>query len=171
MSEFTPQDLFDKWLAYLRDQGSDKYVNSERMNNRDVLVEMLFNMKFDHDIARSFKNKVLMALTHEEGRKGKGKYSGWKECVESDFDACVANWYVKVSESTGEDNRISKKEQAIDLDDLMTDDPDIRKWLIEKYGDKCTEALIKEAHTIGNILNIRYLTDTFDQRKISYMLC
>jgi len=161
MGEINSQDLFDKWQAYLRDEGTSRYMNNVRMDHLNVLVEMFFNGNVDHDEVKSFKKKVLLALTHEEGRKGNGKYKGWKEWVETDFDSCVANWYVKAPEAKDEDNKITKG-KTYTVEDLLPDDPDIRKWLIDKYGDKCTEALIQDAHTIGNMLNIQYLSDRFD---------
>ena len=79
MKEATSQDLFDKWQSYLRDEGTSRYLNNKRMEHISILIEMFFNAKIEHNDVKTFKRKVLFALTHEEGRKSGGKYKGWKE--------------------------------------------------------------------------------------------
>ena len=87
-------DFFNKWTHYLSQEGSTWYSEKDRMDNLDMLISMFFNAGISRDEAESYRKKCMMRLTHEEGRKGNGKYKGWKEKVFNDFHLKKLNFKI-----------------------------------------------------------------------------
>jgi len=159
IKEATPDQLFDMWISYLREEGTDRYKNSERTRHIFELIEMFKYSGMTYEECKMYYNKVLDALCHDEGKKGKGKYKGWKETVETDFNACLASTYIEKLPKNDVDEAISRTFN--NLKKSMDFNEDIEQWVNEKFGTDFTESLIEDAHIFDSLLNIKYLEEMF----------
>lgn len=147
---FTQEDIFNKWLCTLRENQSVRYLHSERMGFLEDFVLMLKEHEVDYEDAKAFKKEVVLALTTEEGRKGKGKYKGWVKTVEQDFLSALANAYIEDPEKPVD------KSEAVQSGNYMPKNRFITAWGLHKYGEIWSEFMDREAHKINSRLNIRF---------------
>ena len=154
---YTADDVYNKWKCLLDNPKEyslvDKYDKHRRLEHIEVLVQWLIEYDIEFEQAKGLKNRVMLFLTTEEGRKGKGKHKNWKENTLTDFDKIVASMYMEDPKPT------KKKEIAVDPLRIPADNR-IVEWANKKYPGNTL--MITEAHRIGSIFYFEYLEDTFD---------
>ncbi|HLD91726.1 MAG TPA: hypothetical protein VI911_12065 [Patescibacteria group bacterium] len=158
MSKYTSDQLFDLWLNYVRENDNIRYIHKERLEIVGELASSFKSGDISYEEALSYLKKVVLALTTEEGRKGKGKHAGWKECVEDDYRGALASEYVELDSP-------KKEEQVQESNILLIEDPWIDNWLKAKFG-KVPSEITKLAHTPGSYLNVQFLIETFSSKWI-----
>ncbi len=154
-NKYSSEDIFNKWAKYM---SSEDIVDRYAHNRREAYLEDLCAMLKEHDIefedAKDLKNRVMIILTTEDGRKGKGKHRGWKESVFEQFDHVLADYYVQNADKGVVDTQtFTQVSQYIEDDDIV-------EWVNNKYGSGNKEIMSK-AHTIGHQLNILFLEEYF----------
>lgn len=143
--ELTANDIFNKWVNYLKEEFKGRYIYKERKDHIGHLIYMLKTAQIAFDDAKTVRNNVMVALTTVEGRRGLKRYKGWKENVFSDFDSILADTYIEIDETA--------VKEAYDKDE------DVVKWVNDKYG--ANDLLIAKAHEVGTLLNLEYLEENF----------
>lgn len=163
------EDIFNKWLGYLRTDGQDiRYLHRDRPDILSDLISQFVAGGISHDDAKDYKSQIVIALTTEEGRKGKGKYKGWKNHVEQDYITILATFYVETVELSEEDDlrgrdlNTSTIGSKPDLTRYHPDNAVITEWAKDKYGQDWTPELNKEAHLIGGIYNLQFQREVFE---------
>ena len=164
--EFLIEDLFNKWAGDLRTEFSDiRYLHKERPDLLENLFGLFKSSKISYEDAKDYKNRAVIELTTEEGRKGVGRHRGWKKASEKDYDVILASFYVDVE--VEEDLKIpaskkEKPEQTFNLQDYYTDNNFITAWARNRWKESWTPALNKECHLIGSSLNIVFQQEMFE---------
>ena len=156
MSKHSADIIFKSWLGYLlKEQPSDRYAEAMRVSHLEQLFLAFKNQGISMDDAEMFRNKAMIALTTEEGRKGKDKYKGWKEKALYDYDAICALAYSR--EELGFDG------SPVNMGEKVNNDVNIESWAKEKYGLSANHLkhIIEQAHIIGNMYQIQYINDRF----------
>lgn len=160
MSNYTADQIFDAWFFYIRENHDVRYIHKERP---ELVSDLAYKFKkhgIKYEEAIMFAKKVILKLTTEEGRKGRGKYNGWKEAVEDDFKAALASEYVET------EARPESDKQSIGLtnaqNNTIPEDHWINAWLKNKFGNKYPKEIKDLAHTIGSSLNNQFLVDVFE---------
>lgn len=160
MAKYDPQILFNKWKKRIKQEDiAFMYKAEEREGYLELLVKAFKGAGLDLADASMFRNDVMTALTTVEGRKGKGKYKGWKEQVVTDFEEMLADYYIPDSVFEPEDIKkasLEDKEPWMTMQDFHGK---IKQWLTDKYG--FTESKYKLACTTGHTLNIEFMQDVF----------
>lgn len=166
---YSIDDLFNRWLGFLRTEANDiRYLHQHRPEILEGLIGMFVKYNVSYEDAKLYKRKVVLALTTDEGRKGTGKYRGWKECVEEDFLGVLANFYIEnVQDDEIPDNkmRLSSKETVetrIEPNRYHPDNTVITEWAKDKFGQDWTPEINKEAHLVGGIINIQFQEEVFE---------
>lgn len=148
-------DVFNLWAGTLNDPKQysveDKYDKSKRIEHIEFLAAWLQDYNIDYEDAKGLRNKVMVFLTTEEGRKGKGKYKNWKENALQDFDQTLARMYMDIPKSPSSST-------VADPFRIKQDDA-IVNWAEAKYGEDTL--VIAEAHRIASPFYFEYLEDTF----------
>jgi hypothetical protein len=167
MIDITIDDLFNKWLGMLRENQAIRYTHSDRPALVEELVSMLHIHNIDYQEAKFLKKKVVSALTTEEGRKGNGRYKGWVQAVETDYDAILANIYIDQGNiEEAQKNKLklhTKKDGEIEPSVFyLPDNKIIEAWCRHKYGKDVRKSIIREAHRIGSSLNQSFQCEVFD---------
>lgn len=162
-------DIFNKWTHLLRTEYHDsRYLHSERPELIEILVGLFKKYNFGKDEVEGYERDVILQLTHEEGRKGKGQYKGWVDSVKQDFKGVVANSYLNLDHSTIDTFKKQKdeaKKNEINEDDYRYFPPNelITQWAKDKFKSFYSEAIKKECHRIGSSLNIMFQEKTFEK--------
>ena len=169
VKKYSSEDVFNSWIGYLNSEANDtRYVHRERPELLDMLVGQLFGNKIPHDEAKGFRSRVVLALTTVEGRKGTGKYRGWKETVAEQYDGAVANFYVELAEiGEVEDNRMrstsaKQNEPKYEKYRYHEENSLIVAWVKNKFKETVTKSLIKEAHLVFGALNIQFQEEVYE---------
>jgi len=139
-NQYTADQVFKSWKGELITMGrTDRYLKDERPRLLEDLAEVFFKWGISLDEALSFKREAMLALTTEEGRKGKGKHKGWKELALSDFEDIINKAYI--SKST---NSTASLKYVIPHDSL------IEEWVVNKYKQPKEDLkdLIETAHWV-----------------------
>jgi hypothetical protein len=155
-NKYSSEDVFNKWAKYISSEDkADRYAHNRREAYLEDLCAMLKEYDIEFEDAKSLKHRVMIILTTEEGRKGKGAHKGWKETVFDQFDQVLADYYV---ENTGagvvDAHTFTQTSQYIEDEDIM-------EWVANRFGEKCPADLISKAHTVGHQLNILFLEETY----------
>lgn len=165
----TADDILQSWLNGLT-KDDTRYERKYRRENLEKLMRQFNNYGIPFEEAKSYKRKIMLAITTEEGRKNKGKYKGWKDDVLSDFDMAVCGEYVELSkdEATPTHSKslgvkygapVAAVGYFLDRDQAIVD------WLIDKYqSDSLPKELVDEAHRVMSPLNLQFLEETFVDR-------
>lgn len=146
----TVNDIFNTWKLDLRENHNVRYLYKNRKEHIENLVTYLINTGVSLDDAKDLRNKVLLELTTAEGRKGKGRYKGWKENVLDDFDMIVSGMYVEIPTSPPQQHETINE---------MLEDEYIKEWAVKIFGDN--EFAIRESQTIGTLLNSIAITEVY----------
>lgn len=160
MSNYTADQIFDAWFFYIRENHDIRYIHRERP---ELVADLAYKFKkhnIDYDEAIMFTKKVVNKLTTEEGRKGNGKYKGWKECVEEDFKSALASEYVETEAKPEKESKTVYKPK--NQKNIIKDDDLINAWLQHKFGDKYPNEIKELAHTVGSALNVEFLKYVFE---------
>lgn len=144
--------IFKRWVASVREDRLSQYQYGERKKHIDNLIGALFANGVPQDEAEFLKRKVVETLVTKEGMKGNGKYRGWKENAEADFDDAIQLAYVP---------EFQKEKKSYQMSKTFTEDPNIVKWCKDTFGADVDTFTLKEAHTIGNTLNIMFLNSFY----------
>ena len=152
---YTANDAYNLWAGELSDIGTystqDRYDKHRRSEHIRYLASWLVDYGISHEEAKTLKNKVMLFLTTEEGRKGKGKHKNWKENTLADFDQIMAGTYME---------KPKPSVANITVDPLRIQlDKQIVKWAQDKYDGN--SLVISEAHRIASTFYFEYLEDTF----------
>ena len=170
--KYSSDKVFDKWIGWLTTEAQEmRYTYKGQGDVIDSLVNMLKANGTSMEDASMLERQVMMALTTPEGRKGAGKYKGWKENVQETFKGIVANYYVQIDELDEEEDHRVKADyantkahfEATKHDKFRYHEHDerIAVWVRKKFGTASTKALIKEAHLVFGILNVQWQVETF----------
>jgi len=159
------EELFNKWVGSLIDNPEMRYLGVERQGFVQRLITMFYANNIEQEDAAMYKRKVVDALTTPEGRKGKGRYKGWKETVEESFTANLANVYVadlteqQLQNAQGNMVKIRDGKQAVSatITPVFTIPVDNRivEWVRKSYGDNAN--IMSETHRVGSLMNIEFL--------------
>lgn len=166
--EYAIDDIFNKWVGLLRTDLADiRYLHRERPEILEELFSMFKSSNISFEDAKYYRNKAVIALTTEEGRKGTGKYRGWKQTAEVDYDTILASFYVDI-EILEETNIMSKKsERSVISKDYYPDSEIITEWAKDKWGQNWTPSLNKECHLMGGSINISFQEEVFESDLLS----
>jgi len=164
-NEINADDIFNKWMHYLKTEAIDiRYLHRDRPEIISSLAYEFKSLKVDYDTAKSYKKRVMEALTTEEGRKGSGKYKGWKETATADFLSVLASYYVEIEPEDKEESLYEKKVEAKeDLFRYHINNNLITNWCKNRYGQDWTVDINKEAHLIGGVLNLEFQIDILNR--------
>ncbi len=159
-----PFEIFDIWISFLQSNQEDRYKHSERQGFLNELMSCFVAAKVPYEEAKSFGRKVMEALTTREGRKGNGQYAGWKETVQEQFSATIADYYLTVDKegmTEANDNRTSSSlgEYKVSTVDKLPDDKLITTWAKDKFGQSWNNKINNKAHIIGSTLYMMFLED------------
>lgn len=143
-------EVFNRWLADVREDKGSRYTYEDRKEHIQTLMGYLTKYEIAQDDAQFLKKRVVEALVHEEGRKGKGKYSGWKENVEADFDDAIQRTYIP-----GLSVDIKPVRGAQEYD------PRIVSWCKTRFGDHVGPDVVKAAHQPLHTFWIMCMEDSF----------
>lgn len=148
--EFDSNDVFNKWLNFLKKDGFSRYSNAGRAPQIEVLAEMLIEFNIDFEDAKMLKNKAIQILMTEKGYKKKDKHSNgvWLKHTEMDFDRIIADYYLNYSTKTPSQYEKEYKQ-----------DPEIVAWAVGKFGKNVSPKVLKDCHTIGNSLFFWFVED------------
>jgi len=156
MDKYSAEQIFESWFFCLRDNPETRYANKHRLEWVTELAQAFKINEISYDEALGYLSQVVIKLTTEEGRKGKGKHKGWKECVAEDFKAALAHEYVETKIST------PQKTEVLPFDGQIPEDKWIMAWLDYKFdGRYCNEIKVL-AHVPGNSLHIQFLVEVFE---------
>jgi len=155
------QQIFDKWRYNVSKEGQEsRYSHNNRSDFLEELVGDFKNYGIPYEKASEYLNQVVLTLTTREGRKGKGRYKGWKEMVENDFKGVIANFYLEnIPKPTNLEKIPSNKTHD---KNTIPRDRWVENWCFSKFGESVSQKMINEAHRIGSSLNLQFLKDTFN---------
>ena len=163
--EMNPDDLFLLWKKQVKEIGKSRYTSAERKEQIDLLCELFYKHNIDLDEAKLYKRKVVELLVTKDGMKGNGKYKGWKENTEEDFDATLISWYQGEFEVINDTTKIKelKKEQSIGYGNNghIERHRIIVAWTKHKFGDNWSESICLEAHRVGSQLWVMFEKEVF----------
>lgn len=149
--KLTINDIINKWLYILKQEGGVRYLYRERKEHIEALISWFKQSGVSLEEAKTVKNQVLRSFITEEGIKGKGKYKGWKENILFDFDTILANYYVDFNQ----EKKVEKENPF-----YLKDDEIIKEWVVDKYGDYYN--LIKETQTVGSDLFFKFVEEKYN---------
>lgn len=155
-NKYSSDDIFNKWQGELvRENPTEKYKYSERKDYIQDLADLFKAGGVEFDEAKMYRTQVLNALTTREGRKGVGRYKGWKENVLSDFDQIMADTYVEIDleKNVDSDGNLKVSAVTIEIDELISE------WVMKKYGGN--KYIMQKAHDPSSLVFIEFIKDTF----------
>lgn len=146
--KFTADEILKAWLAKIRQDKTSQYLYRDRKEHLEHLMVMLTAQEVEMDDVIALKRHVVAGLVHAEGMKGQGRYKGWKENAETDFDDAVQIAYnselINMTTSSKPDYK---------------QDPEIVSWVTKKFGNNIPPSVLKDCHTIGHSLYFLYFED------------
>jgi len=142
----TSEDVLNLWSAHLRECQELRYLHVERPELLSMLGEMLTEYNVSFEEAKGLKRVATLKLITEEGLKNKGKYKNWKKHIDEDFDATITSAYIDFVPAS----------EAAPVKTTIESDLFITRW-VEKHFNNPNRHIIDEAHTIGSILNMKFL--------------
>ncbi|MDD5650836.1 MAG: hypothetical protein PHF86_10555 [Candidatus Nanoarchaeia archaeon] len=166
--KYSADDIFYKWDNWATDTyGHRKYVFAISVQLTNKLSEMFKGGGVEFAEAKMFIQKVVNSLTTEQGRKNRGKYAGWVDCIKKNYLGALSNVYIQDTSlvDSATENKIKDPETEKNLKDTniyFDEDVLITNWCKNKFGNNWNYNLNKIAHTVGSYLNMQFLKDVFE---------
>lgn len=159
MDSFTVEDIFINWRYRLKnEEGIAMFLGGEaRKSYLTDLIESLVATKISYEDAKTITKRVQDTLVTKEGKKGKGKYSGWAQTVGDQYLEILSSYYVKIDTSGVAPLESIEQNPTYQFSSDLTGG--MKKWLTEKYG--YSDFLYQETKRIGSTFWEEYLEDSF----------
>jgi hypothetical protein len=151
-AKIDPDNLFQKWLAYLYKQ-STRYDYDARGEHLEHLFELFISHGVTMDDAEIYKREAVKNLTHEEGiKKNPKKLKDWVSNSEADYKRIMNDMYIEDVQP------VSKKKLGYEPNaDIMT-------WINRKFDVNVHPLVIQDAHDTRSSLYSLFVKDFYDRK-------
>lgn len=163
--KLTAEQVFVLWKTEVEQEvGKARYTSTERLEQLDALCESFVKYQIEFDDALMFKRKFIEFVVTREGMKGNGRYKGWKEKADENFEGILVRWYAgefQISEPLMK----TKKEQKLEhygVGDYMIRMPMIVEWSKNKFKTSWTEGICLESHKVASTLNNMFVEEVLE---------
>jgi hypothetical protein len=154
-----PKTIFNAWKSDIEEKyGQRRFTSQMRDEIIGILFENFLEFGIELDDAKRFAGDVEKFMVTQEGAKGKGRYKGWTDNVEKDFDTALVNYY--------RDNMVPGNRSIVTEDygnhPFMPRNPVMTAWAQDRFGIAWNEKINLLVHRQGHRFCQEFQLDVLD---------